>query len=408
MSKNIPEVRFKGFSREWEEKKLGDVAEFNPKSNLPDKFQYVDLESVVGTQLLSKRTEYKHSAPSRAQRLAQKGDVFYQTVRPYQRNNYLYNLPYDNYVFSTGYAQLRPKIDSEFLLNVLQSDQVVSSVLDRCTGTSYPAINSKDLGEVIVKVPLVKEEQQKIGLIFKQVDDNITLQQQLIEQYQQYRKAMLQKMFPQKGERVPRIRFVFSGEWEEKTINEYIKTLKSGLSRMLSNTDIGLPVVRANNINEGRLDLKSEVKYWYRDDPQGANTSNYYIKQNDILINFINSEAKMGTATIVRNTPERDTIYTTNILNLRVNEKADPYYIYTLTTTSKYKYYIKSITKPAVNQASFTTVDFKKYKFLSPSKEEQQKIGSFFKQLDDTIALHEKRLANYQQFKKALLQRMFV
>lgn len=57
--------------------------------------------------MISHRTESKDQAPSRAQRLAQKGDVFYQTVRPYQMNNYLYDLPYDNYVFSTGYAQMR-------------------------------------------------------------------------------------------------------------------------------------------------------------------------------------------------------------------------------------------------------------------------------------------------------------
>ena len=69
----------------WEQRKLGEVAEFNPKSELPAVFEYVDLESVVGTEMVSHRTEIKDSAPSRAQRLAQVGDVFFQTVRPYQR-----------------------------------------------------------------------------------------------------------------------------------------------------------------------------------------------------------------------------------------------------------------------------------------------------------------------------------
>lgn len=72
----------------------------------------MDLESVIGTELISHRTECKKNAPSRAQRLARRGDVFYQTVRPYQKNNYLFELDDSNYVFSTGYAQLRPKIDS--------------------------------------------------------------------------------------------------------------------------------------------------------------------------------------------------------------------------------------------------------------------------------------------------------
>lgn len=60
----------------WEQRKLGEVAEFNPKSDLPDCFEYVDLESVVGTEMVSHREETKLSAPSRAQRLAQVGDLF--------------------------------------------------------------------------------------------------------------------------------------------------------------------------------------------------------------------------------------------------------------------------------------------------------------------------------------------
>ena len=130
VKKKIPELRFKGFTDDWEERKLKAIAQFNPKTVLPDEFEYVDLESVVGTEMISHRTESKDQAPSRAQRLAQKGDVFYQTVRPYQMNNYLYDLPYDNYVFSTGYAQMRPNIDSYFLLNSVQNKQFVQHVLD--------------------------------------------------------------------------------------------------------------------------------------------------------------------------------------------------------------------------------------------------------------------------------------
>ena len=107
----------------------------------------------------------------------------------------------------------------------------------------------------------------------------------------------------------PNIRFDgFTGDWEQRKLGDVIAELKSGLSRQLDNADIGLPVVRANNINDGKLDMENDVKYWYKDDPQGADTSNYLIHKNDILINFINSEAKMGTATIVDIEPARDTI----------------------------------------------------------------------------------------------------
>ena len=172
-----PEIRFPGFTDDWEQRKLGEIAEFNPKSDLPDEFEYVDLESVVGTEMVFHRTENKASAPSRAQRVAKTGDVFFQTVRPYQRNNYLFSMPYENYVFSTGYAQMRPKINAAFLMCFLQTESFVQNVLDNCTGTSYPAINSSDLSNLKISLPILKSEQSKIGKLISNLDHLITLHQ---------------------------------------------------------------------------------------------------------------------------------------------------------------------------------------------------------------------------------------
>ena len=161
--KGIPQIRFSGFTDTWEQRKLGECAEFNPKSELPDIFEYVDLESVVGTDILSHRTESKSSAASRAQRLAQKGDVFYQTVRPYQKNNYLFEKE-ECYVFSTGYAQIRPfAADGYFLLSLVQNNSFVKKVLDNCTGTSYPAINANDLADIKIHYPVNYKEQERNG-----------------------------------------------------------------------------------------------------------------------------------------------------------------------------------------------------------------------------------------------------
>lgn len=179
----VPEVRFSGFTEDWEQRKLNELALFNPKDELPQTFEYVDLEAVVGTEMLSHRTEARSSAPSRAQRLARAGDLFYQTVRPYQKNNYLFKKHDNNYVFSTGYAQMRPYVDGYFLLSLVQSDCFVKVVLDNCTGTSYPAINANDLAEIEVISPLDENETQKIGAIFHSIDSLITLHQRLNASY---------------------------------------------------------------------------------------------------------------------------------------------------------------------------------------------------------------------------------
>ncbi|MBU7469090.1 restriction endonuclease subunit S [Lactiplantibacillus plantarum] len=145
--------------------------------------------------MISHRLEHKDSAPSRAQRLAQKGDVFYQTVRPYQKNNCIFDKLDNDWVFSTGYAQLRPKKDSYFLLVLLQNNSFMRKVLGRCTGTSYPAISSKDLAQIKVSISDSIDEQKKIGNLFRNIDNTITLHQRKLEKLQELKKGYLQKMF---------------------------------------------------------------------------------------------------------------------------------------------------------------------------------------------------------------------
>lgn len=192
---NIPEIRFSGFTDSWKQRKLGEAGDFNPKCSLPKKFEYVDLESVDDTRLVSHRTEYIDNAPSRAQRLAKSGDIFYQTVRPYQKNNFLFNIADSReYVFSTGYAQIRPYGNSEYLMTLIQGKEFVRKVLNNCTGTSYPAINSKDLEKISIFIPKINE-QERIGNLFQKIDKLITLNQRNLDNLKNMKQTLLNKMF---------------------------------------------------------------------------------------------------------------------------------------------------------------------------------------------------------------------
>ena len=90
---------------------------------------------------------------------------------------------------------MRPNIDSYFLLNSVQNKQFVQHVLDRSTGTSYPAINSSDLSNIEIHVPSKLEEQNKIGSFFKQLDNVIALHQLKLDLLKEQKKGFLQKMF---------------------------------------------------------------------------------------------------------------------------------------------------------------------------------------------------------------------
>ena len=190
--KCVPKRRFKGFIDEWEQKKLKNVVITNPYEELPEKFNYVNLESVLGTSLISYECTNIENAPSRAQRLAKKGDIFFQNVRPYQKNNLLFNLDCSNYVFSTGYTQLRPKLNSGFLFSIIQKDKFVNKVLNRCTGSSYPAISSKDLVDIKVNISRNIEEQNKIADFIGTIDKLLTLHKNKRDTIQKTQKIYLQ------------------------------------------------------------------------------------------------------------------------------------------------------------------------------------------------------------------------
>lgn len=179
---------------EWEEKRLGGVCDVNPKnSDLPDEFIYIDLESVVKGELVKEDFIHKNDAPSRAQRNLKPDDILYQTVRPYQKNNLFFSKEGD-YVASTGYAQLRTQESAMFIYQLIHSDKFVNNVLERCTGTSYPAINSSDLAKINIQLPCL-EEQQKIATYLSSIDTKLERVSGQIEKTQVFKKGLLQQMF---------------------------------------------------------------------------------------------------------------------------------------------------------------------------------------------------------------------
>lgn len=204
LGKARPEHRFLEFKThsDWEEKQLHEVCDINPSNDgVPEKFFYIDLSSVVDGSLTLKNEINKQDAPSRAQRPIKNGDVIYQIVRPYQKNNLICKFKDNhNYVASTGYAQLRAFGSADFLYNLISTEVFVGRVIANCTGSNYPAINSSDLAEIHIHVP-GPEEQKKIANSFASLDGLIVSQSQKIRFLQEHKKSLLHQLFPSSGER---------------------------------------------------------------------------------------------------------------------------------------------------------------------------------------------------------------
>ena len=184
---NVPTLRFPEFSGEWEVTNLKKISTINPTiEKVENKFAYIDLESVTKGQLNKLKYLTKAEAPSRAQRVLKLNDILFQCVRPYQMNNYIVKSKKEGIqlVASTGYAQLRVEEDiPDFIFNVLNTPRFNKEAMIRCTGSSYPAINSEELSEIqFYKCSI--QEQRKIADFLSLLDERIETQKKIIDKYE--------------------------------------------------------------------------------------------------------------------------------------------------------------------------------------------------------------------------------
>ena len=201
---NVPALRFSELTEEWKDTTLDNECTINPTSDkLKAEFVYIDLESVEKGELTKKQVIEKASAPSRAQRVLQNGDVLFQCVRPYQKNNYLVKdvSPEIQWVASTGYAQLRTKKNNPaFIYHLLNTSSFNKKVIVRCTGSSYPAINSDDLSKIHFYICGI-EEQKRIADFLSLLDERIATQNKIIEDLKKLKSAIVDKLYSSaKGE----------------------------------------------------------------------------------------------------------------------------------------------------------------------------------------------------------------
>lgn len=387
-----PKIRFIK-SSSFLRKQLKDIAIINPKCSLPEIFEYVDLESVIGTEMKNHRTEKKGSAPSRAQRLAQKGDIFFQTVRPYQQNNYYFDLDANNFVFSTGYAQICSKVNPKYLFTILQQSSFLDQVLENCTGTSYPAIAPSALSNLYLNVCVDPNEQNLIASYFQSLDTLIQATSKQLASLKQIKAASLQSMFPQEGETKPRVRFKgFEEEWmTEKLGSLFLERNESNIYGEMLSVTMNNGIIKA--ADNGRFDNSNKDKSHYK-----------VVKIGDIAYNSM--RMWQGASGCSPYDGIVSPAYTVIIPRNGINSLFFAYHFKTIETIKKFRLNSQGLTTDTWNlkYPAFSLIEV-----LYPSSlDEQQKIASYFLNLDRQITLQTRRLEKLKQIKAACLDKMFV
>ena len=382
----IPALRFKGFTDAWEERKLGEI------------FNYEQP-----TKYIVKSTEYDDNFNTPVLTAGKSFLLGYTDEISGIKNATVENpvVIFDDFTTDSHYVDFPFKIKSSamkllslndnsdnfyFMFNTLKNIKYVPQSHERHWISKFSSF-------VIYKPS--QEEQQKIGSFFKQLDDTIALHQRKCDQTKELKKTMLQKMFPKKGERIPEIRFPeFTDEWEERLFGD-----------LLNETRVKTTVEDEDTLLSCAIDgmyLNSELFSHFR----GSSNIGYLkVKKNDLILSAQNLH--LGNCNV----------------NLRFEHGmvSPAYKVYELVDCaplfmqawvkrdSTKIFFLRTSTEGAsVCRKNILWDELYKQPLAVPILAEQQRIGAYFQTLDQDIAQIEKKLADLKELKKTLLRQLFV
>ena len=395
-----PEIRFPGFTDDWEQRKLGEVADIigggTPNTNNPEYWNgdidwYAPAE--IGKQIYVKNSQKKISQlglQKSSAKILPIGTVLFTSRAGIGNTAILAKEGTTN----QGFQSIVPhenKLDSYFIFSRTHELKRYGEVTG--AGSTFAEVSGKQMAKMPILIPYI-DEQQKIGIFFKKLDDTITLHQRTLDLLKETKKGFLQKMFPKNGAKVPEIRFPgFTEDWEQRKVGDFLNE-----SRIKG--------------SDGSVARKMTVKLWRKgvvpkeEIYSGSSATQYYIRKSGQFmygkLDFLNqafgivpSELDGYESTL--DSPAFD-----------IGENMNSIFLLEYVSLTRFYKYQGNLANGSRRAKRIHVDTFLEMPIPTPSFEEQTKIGGFFKQLDDTITLHQRKLDLLKETKKSFLQKMFV
>lgn len=394
MSKGkTPQIRFKGYTDDWEQRKLGDFCEmFNGDRgiNYPKDSDMVqagipfvnagDLqEGKVNLATANKITRVKFDQLGGAK--IKRGDILYCLRGTLGKNAFVDN--FDEGTVASSLVDIRPKnVDSQYLFTVLNSDIEYRQRILCDEGAAQPNLSARNLANFDIPVPKI-EEQVKIGRYFESLSNLITLHQRELDSYKKFKNGMLQKMFPKNGETVPEIRFPgFTDPWEQRKVGD-ICSISTGKSNTQDKVDDGIyPFYVRSPIIEH---------------------SNKYLYDEEAVLTVGDG---VGTGKVFHYVNGKYDLHQRVYRMFGFSEDVSVKYFY--------QWFSEKFYDRVMAMTAKTSVDSVRYEMIAdmeiqlPTIVEQNEIADFLFGLDHLITLHQRKLDAVKKFKKSMLQKMFV
>lgn len=409
MSKK-PNIRFKGFSDDWEQRKLIDYLEVSSEKNRDNRFTKEDVLSVSGEYGIVNQIEFQGRSFAGASvsnyGVVENGDVVY-TKSPLKSNPY--GIIKTNKgipgIVSTLYAVYKPKeiTDSKFVQIYFELDSRMNSYMHPLVNKGAKndmKVSAENALKGMVSFPK-KDEQEMISLYFSTLDHLITLHQCKCDKLKELKKHMLKKMFPKNNEKFPEYRFDgFTDPWEQRKLNE----IADKVSEKNKNNEFSEPFT--NSAEQG---IVSQKDYFDREIVNNENLDGYYIVRNDDFIYNPRISVTAPVGPINRNRLGRNGVMSPLYTVFRTHD-IDNLYLEFYFKTTKWHCFMKLNGDSGARFDRFTisSTQFMKMPIPYPTLEEQRKIGKYFDSLDDLITLHQRKVDNLKIFKKFMLKKMFV
>ena len=387
VKKKVPELRFKGFTDDWEERKLGElsqkisvgIATSSSKhfSSQDQGVPFIKNQDIKENRINTKNLEYisKEFDNKNKNKRVRQGDII--TARTgYPGLSAVVPKELEGaQTFTTLITRpISEMILSEYISIFINSPYGMKQISGMEAGGAQKNVNAGILQNLLIPLPSLDEQKQISNFVLK-LDNTITLHQRKLDLLKEQKKGYLQKMFPKNGSKIPELRFAgFADDWEERKFADFID-VKSGKDY--------------KHLNSGPIPVYG---------------TGGYMLSVDRALSDIDAIGIGRKGTIDKPYLLKAPFWTVDTLFYAVpKQNIDLQFSLSIFKKINWKKFDESTGVPSLSKTVINSVGA-----FVPSYEEQQKIGSFFKQLDDTIALHQRKLDLLKEQKKGYLQKMFV
>ena len=408
-----PKIRFKGFTDDWEQRKLGDIADVTKLAGFEftEHVVYSDEGSIIALRGLNIKNgqlvldDVKYIDGSNFAKLNRSklfiDDIMFTYVGTVgevaiiKENDRFYLAP------NVSRIRVQSNDSPKFISHYMRTDSFYRHVIFPLIATSsQPALSMENIRKFEICLPKNRDEQDKLSEFFDGIDNLITLHQRKYEKLQIIKKSMLENCFPKNGEKVPKIRFSgFTGDWEQRKLSEVVTEIK----RTDEKSDAPVMMITAENgfINQSER---------YSTNNAGQSLKKYILlEKGELAYNHGASKLRPYGSCFALTTEEKARI--PFVYHCFSTETENSEFLSIVLNGKAVEKQLRRIVSSGARMDGLLNISFDEYTSIPvmlPRKDEQDRIAEYFKNLDHLITLHQSELEKLQKIKKSLLERMFV